>query len=575
MKKLFPYLKQFRREVISGPVFKLVEAIFELIVPLVMANIIDIGVKNADSGYVLQKGGLMIVLSAIGLACTLVCQYLAARASQGFGTVLRNSLFSHIGSLSHTELDKFGTPTLITRITSDVNQLQLALAMFIRLAVRAPFLVVGATIMAMSIDMKLSLIFLAVAVLIALALYLIMSRSTPFYSLVQKLLDRVSLLTRETLSGARPIRAFSRQRQQQDKFEEANDELQKTSVRVGRLSALLNPMTFLIVNTGIIAILWFGGQGVMAGDLQQGHIIALVNYMTQILLALIVVANLVILFTRAGASARRVTEVLETQPSIIDRGNTPLPFDANTPAVEFRDVSFRYVEGECELEHVSLKIGRGQWAGIIGGTGAGKTTLINLIPRFYDATAGEVLVSGENVKDYPLDELRGSIGIVPQRAVLFSGTVRENMRWGDGDATDEQIWEALEVAQAAGFVRRHKDGLNMRLSQNGQNLSGGQRQRLAIARALIRRPQLLILDDSMSALDFATEAALRKALRGFKEGMTVILVSQRAAALKTADSIIVLDDGEVSGRGTHDELFESNAVYREIVLSQTGGAGHA
>ncbi len=585
MKKLLKYLKGYRREVILGPVFKLTEAILELLVPLVMANIIDRGVKNADSAYVLRMGGLMVLLSAIGLLCALICQYFAAKASQGFGTVLRNKLFSHIGSFSHAEIDRFGTPTLVTRVTNDVTQLQQAVAMFIRLAVRAPFLLIGATVMAMAIDFETSIIFLIAAGGIALVLYLIMSRTVPFYGLVQKLLDRVSLLTRENLAGARVIRAFSKQKKEQNRFDDANSELMDASLRVGRLSALLNPITFLIVNAGIIAILWFGGMGVNTAVLEQGQIIALVNYMTQILLALVVLANLVVLFTKAGASAVRVNEVLDTQPSVLDGGSGKIAAREGAPIIEFKDVYFTY-EAEVarklregrpdkvedgdpyELYDVDLKITRGQMVGVIGGTGAGKSTLVHLIPRFYDATYGSVLVDGEDVRSYPLEQLRGKIGIVPQKSVLFAGTLRDNMRVGNSGAVDEQIEKALRVAQAAEFVGKWEEGLDTHIQQNGRNLSGGQRQRLAIARALVREPEILILDDAASALDFATEAALRRALKESVTPMTVIMVSQRASTLRYADQIIVLDDGEVSGIGTHEELFETNAVYREICLTQ-------
>ncbi len=568
MRALYKYLKGFKKELILGPAFKLIEAIFELIVPLVMASIIDVGVRNGDRDYVLQMGGVMVLLSAIGLCSTLVCQYFAAKASQGFGTVLRNKLFSHIISgLSHKEIDKIGTPSLITRMTNDINQLQVGMAMLIRLAVRAPFLVIGATVMAVSIDARLAFIFLAAAVGITVVLYFIMKKSGLLYSAVQKLLDRVGLLTRETLAGTRVIRAFSRQSEQKRKFNEANDELKQASVRVGRISALLNPLTYVIVNIAIIAILWFGGTNVNEGLLEQGQVVALVNYMTQIQLALIVVANLVIIFTKAGASGARVAEVLEMKGSV-QEGAADFTHSAKEDiAIELKDVFFCYASNEYELEDINLKIKRGQTVGVIGGTGAGKTTLINLIPRFYDATKGTVKVDGKNVRDYTFAELCGKIGMVPQKSSLFAGTIRQNMQWAKPNATDEEIQTALETAQAAEFVKQYKYGLDTNITQGGANLSGGQRQRLAIARALVGSPEILILDDSASALDFATDAALRKALYQMDE-LTVVMVSQRVGTLKNADSIVVMDDGRILGIGTHEELFETNDVYREICLSQ-------
>lgn len=570
MWRLAKYLKHYKKEVILGPIFKLTEAVLELIAPLIMASIIDIGIKNTDQDYIFRMGGLMILIAAIGLVCALICQYFAAKASQGFGTDLRNEMFAHIGALSHAEIDRVGTPSLITRITNDVNQLQVAVAMLIRLVIRAPFLVIGATVMAMIINLKLSLIFVAAAVGIAVILYLIMSRSVPFYRAIQKLLDRISLVTRENLSGTRVIRAFSRQADEKKRFGEAADDAQNASLRVGRISALLNPLTYLVVNMGIIAIVWFGGGAVNAGALEQGQIVALVQYMTQILLALIVVANLVVIFTKASASAARVNEVLDTEAGVTDSGNKAKQINASggVPKIEFRDVTFSYEGDEPELTDVSVKIMRGQTVGVIGGTGAGKSTFVNLIPRFYDVQEGAVLVDGENVKEYPFGQLRGQIGMVPQQAVLFTGTIRENMRWRDKNATDEEITAALKTAQAYEFVEKMKGKLDAPILQGGKNLSGGQKQRLTIARALVGNPEILILDDSASALDFATDAALRKAIRAYGEEITVIMVSQRATTVKNADKILVFDDGRVVGAGTHDELFETNGVYREICLSQ-------
>lgn len=571
MFSLLKYLKGYRKELFLGPFFKLVEAIFELIIPLVMADIIDTGIARGDTAYVYRMGGLMILLAAVGLASALTCQFFAARTSQGFGTVLRNEMFAHIHAMSQAEIDRFGVPSLVTRLTNDVNQLQQAVAMLIRLAIRAPFLVVGAIVMALIIDPYMSLIFIAAAVVIAWVLYAVMTRTVPFYRIAQKLLDNVSLRTRETLAGTRVIRAFSKQETEEEEFAEASEELKQTLVRVGRISALLNPLTFVIVNIGIIAILYFGGINVDSGLLAQGDIFALVQYMNQIMLALVVVANLVILFTRASASATRIKAVLDAKPSIVGGDSEGKPGTETT--VQFENVCFAYGAhgGRVEkyaLRNVSLKFGRGQTIGIIGGTGSGKSTLVDLIARFYDATEGAVYVDGENVKNYRLDVLRSRIGIVPQHAQLFAGTIRENMRWADPDATDEEIRAALSVAQA-GFVFDNPEGLDRYIEQDGRNLSGGQRQRLTIARALVGDPQILILDDSASALDFATDAALRAALAAYGGGeTTIIMVSQRASTLKNADQIVVMDEGEVSGVGTHDALFETNNVYREICLSQ-------
>ncbi len=571
MRKLVRYLRDFRKEVILGPLFKLTEAIFELIVPLVMAQIIDTGIRGNHPSYILRMGGVLVLLGVTGLLCALVCQYFAAKASQGVGTVLRNDLFRHINSLSYAEVDKIGTPSLLTRLINDVNQLQLAVAMLIRLVIRAPFLVLGSTVMAMLIDLRLSLIFLAAAPLIAGAIYLIMSRSIPFYKVTQKFLDRVSLITRENLSGARVIRAFSRQEAEQERFQEAASDIERTAVRVGKISALLNPATSVIVNLAIIAIIWFGGLQVDTGRLTQGEITALVSYMTQIMLALIVIANLVVIFTKASACGARVSEVLELAPSVTDAGNTAVfvRADAQTPKVSFEGVSFAYAGAqENALEDIGLCVRQGETIGVIGGTGSGKSTFVNLIPRFYDVTAGRVLIDGVDVKTYPFAELRGQIGVVPQKAVLFAGTLRENMQWRKADATDEEIYRALEIAQAAEFVNKLPEGLDTMLQQGGGNLSGGQRQRLTIARALVGSPQILILDDSASALDFATDAALRKALRSQTKGMTVFMVSQRAGTVRAADRIVVLDDGKIAGIGPHQELFERCAVYQEICLSQ-------
>ena len=573
MLKFARFLKQFKKEVLIGPVFKLTEAVFELIVPLVMAQIIDVGIANGDRGYVLRMGGVMVLLGLVGLGCALICQYCAARASQGFGTVLRSEMFRHINTLSHGEIDQIGTPSLITRITNDVNQLQLAVAMLIRLVVRAPFLVIGATVMALLLDWKLACIFFVAAPLMALVLYLVMSRSIPFYRIIQKKLDRISLITRENLSGVRVIRAFSRQEKEKERFAQASEDQMSTSIAVGRISALLNPLTSAIINLAIAAVIWFGGFRVDAGGMTQGEVIAFVNYLNQILLAMIVVANLVVIFTKAAASATRVDEVLQLHPSIVNRVSRPAQEIEGSPEIAFDAVSFAYPDaGAYSLSDISFTVARGQTLGIIGGTGCGKSTLVNLIPRFYEVSQGSLKVDGVDVRDYPMEQLRGKVGIVPQRAVLFSGTLRQNMQWRKQDATDEEIWQALETAQAASFVRKMPDGLDSVILQGGKNLSGGQKQRLTIARALVGEPEILILDDSASALDFATDAALRRAIAKFSAGrgnrMTTIIVSQRANTVRYADQIVVLDDGKAAGIGTHEQLLESCQIYREIYWSQ-------
>ena len=569
MLKLAKFLKRFRKEVIIGPIFKLTEAIFELIVPLVMAKIIDVGIANGDRAYVLKMGGVMVLLGLVGLGCALICQYCAARASQGFGTVLRSEMFAHINSLSHGEIDQIGTPSLITRITNDVNQLQLAVAMLIRLVVRAPFLVIGAAVMAVMLDWRLSLIFFIAGPLVALVLYLVMSRSVPFFKIIQRKLDRLSLITRENLSGVRVIRAFSRQEQEKKRFHEANTDQMETAISVGRISALLNPLTSAIVNLAIVAVVWFGGVRVQAGGMTQGEIIAFVNYLNQILVAMIVVANLVVIFTKAIASAARVNEVLEMHSSIVNKTNQPVQPVQDSPKICWEQVRFCYpAAGADALSDINRTIRRGQTVGIIGGTGCGKSTLVNLIPRFYEVSSGSIRVDGTDVRSYPIPQLRKKIGMVPQRAVLFSGTLRENMQWNKQDAGDEEIWQALRVAQAEEFVRKLPDGLDTRILQGGENLSGGQKQRLTIARALVGSPEILVLDDSASALDFATDAALRRAIAALDKEMTVLIVSQRANTVRYADQIVVLDDGKAVGIGTHEQLLESCEEYQEIYWSQ-------
>lgn len=629
MYPVITYLKPFKKQVILGPVFKIIEAIFELIMPLLMAKIIDYGVKSGDVGYVLKMGGLILGASIVCLGSTLVCQYFAAKASQGYGTLVRRELYSHINRLSYAELDRFGTASLSTRLINDVNQLQLAVAMLIRLVVRAPFLAIGAVIMAMLLDLKLSVVFLVATPLIVLTLAVITAKSVPYFKKMQGKLDRVSQITRESLSGARVIRAFSKQKDEQTRLDEASDDLTRTAVRVGRLSALLNPITSVILNAAIIAILWFGGMRVNAGSLSQGEIIAFVNYITQILLALIVVVNLAVIFTKAAASAARVNEVFLTEPSVRDdtkntpvsgknnavqqdkseaqaikntarpdnrkamtdksalMPDNPLRADAATPhsgtvpaadstengenpaapVVEFQDVSFGYT-GKNAIENISFAVGRGETLGIIGGTGSGKSTVVSLIPRLYEATEGAVLFHGVNVNDYPLADLRRRIGMVPQRAVLFTGTVRENIAFGLDGLSDEALEKAVSIAQAAEFVSAYPQKYDTPITQGGANLSGGQKQRLTIARALAREPEVLILDDASSALDFATDLALRRAIRKETADTAVIIISQRAASIRYADRILVLDDGRMAGLGTHGELMETCTVYQEICASQ-------
>ena len=571
MFKLIPYLKDFKKECFLGPLFKLLEAILELIVPLVMAKIIDIGVKSYDTSYIIKMGILIIILGIVGLGSALVCQYFAAKASQGFGTKLRNELFRHINSLSHSEIDNIGTPSLITRIINDVNQLQVAVAMAIRLGVRAPFIILGSAIMAMFINLKLSLIFFLSIPLIVLTLYLVMGKSIPLYRVIQKKLDKISLITRENLEGVRVVRAFSKQEVEKDRFNIAALDHSNTAIKVGKLSALLNPLTFMIMNFSIAFIVWFGGIGVNNGNFTQGEIIAFVNYMTQILLTLIVVANLVIIFTKASASATRVNEVLDTKSSIKEASSSTKVQATNNSSkiIEFKNVSFSYNNSkQYSLENISLSINKGETIGIIGGTGAGKSTLVNLIPRFYESTEGEIFINGENIKNYSIKDLRNLFGIVPQKAVLFTGSLRENMKWANKNASDEEILMALDIAQCSDFVNNLKDGLDTSVLQGGKNFSGGQKQRLTIARALVGSPKIIILDDSSSALDFATDLKLRQALNIHAKEITTIIVSQRASSIKNSDKIVVLDDGKLAGIGTHEELLENSEVYKEICLSQ-------
>ncbi|MEK4461123.1 MULTISPECIES: ABC transporter ATP-binding protein [Paenibacillus] len=570
MFKIAVYLKPYKKEAIIGPIFKLMEAILELILPTIVALIINNGVGNHDSAYVYRMGGLMVLMSLLGFGCSMVCQYYAARASQGFGTTLRNKMFRHITSLSYAELDTLGTPTLINRITNDVNQLQIAVAMLIRLVIRAPFICIGAILMSMILDFRLSLILIAATPVFGIILYFIITRSAPLYRKYQQKLDALALVLSENLSGIRVIRAFAKRRTEKERFDASSDDLTTTAIRVSRISALLGPMTTLVVNAAIIAILWVGGIHIDGGRLSQGEIIAFINYITQILLALIVVSNLVIIFTKASSSANRVNEVLGVKVSVSEEGNAVIAAPAPAaPAIQFDHVSFGYnTTGESALEDISLVINRGETVGLIGSTGSGKSTFVNLIPRFYDAVQGEVKVDGVNVRDYKLHQLREKIGIVPQKAVLFTGTIAENIRWGKEDATEEEIMQAASIAQAEEFIRKLPEGLNTQVSRGGLNLSGGQKQRLTIARAVVGKPSILILDDSSSALDFSTDAALRKALKESSQEMTVLLVSQRVSTVRQADKIMVFEEGRIAGVGTHEELMRGCEEYKEICLSQ-------
>lgn len=567
MLKLARYLKHFLPHVTIGPICKLTEAIFELIVPLVMANIIDIGIAQGDTDYIWRNGLILVILAVCGLSCALVCQYMASVASQGVGTRLRSDLYKHINTLSHKELDKLGTAALVTRVSNDVNAVQTAVAMLIRLVVRAPFLVIGATIMAFSISPRLSLIFFGAMIAIVLVMFPIMKVTVKLFKKQQKSLDGISRITRENLSGVRVVRAFSRQEHEQERFEENAEEFRKAAVRAGRINALLNPAIFIAVNTAYVLIVWFGGGFADTGTdgLTQGLVIALVNYMTQISLALVVVANLVTIFTRAAASSSRINEIFEMKPSVVGAEKSPTQ-DKNAPAIKFDKVRFAYSTGDDALEDISFDLNRGEVLGVIGGTGSGKSTVVNLLCRFYDVDSGEVRINGVNVKDYPTNELRRIISLVPQKTELLSGTLRENMTLGRDDITDEQIYKALEIAQAKEFTDNLDGGLDAKILQGGKNFSGGQKQRLSIARAVAQSPEILILDDSSSALDYATDAKLREALKTLP--MTCVIISQRANSIRHANKILVLDDGKAVGLGTHAQLLKTCEIYREICLTQ-------
>lgn len=567
MIKLARYLKEFKLNVTIGPICKLTEAIFELIVPLVMAQIIDVGIKNGDESYIWQHGIILIILAVCGLGFALVCQYMASVASQGVGTRLRADLYAHINTLSFKELDKLGTAAMVTRITNDVNQVQTAVAMLIRLVVRAPFLVIGATIMSFSISPRLSLIFFGAMAAIVLVMVPVMKATVKLFKKQQKSLDGISRITRENLSGVRVVRAFARQDYEKERFEAEAEEYRAFAVKAGRINAVLNPAIFIAVNVAYLLIVWLGGGFTDAGidGLTQGKVIALVNYMTQISLALVVVANLVTIFTKAAASSARINEIFEMKSSL-EYPETSPKTDENAPIVEFDKVNFSYSGEENSLENISFTLKKGETLGIIGGTGSGKTTLANLLGRFYDVSSGAVKIGGADVRDYPAEELRAKIAVVPQKTELLSGTLRYNMTLGRTDISDEQIYRALETAQAKEFTDGLEDGLEAKVLQGGKNFSGGQKQRLAIARAVAKGADIIIFDDSSSALDYSTDAKLRKAL-GEMADITCVIISQRPNSIRHADKIIVLDDGQAVGIGTHDELLKTCGVYREICKS--------
>lgn len=569
MLKLARYLKLYLKETIIGPIAKLTEAVFELLVPFIMSKLIDNGIGNNDKSYILKTGGILFLFGFLGLSFALICQYFASKASQGIGTALRNDLFRHINTLSTSQIDKIGSSSLVTRLNSDVNQLQLAVAMLIRLAVRAPFLIIGSTIAAMLIDLKLSVIFLITAPLLAFVLYEVMKHSIPFYKTIQKKLDNVSLLTKEGLSGARVIRAFSKQKYEEEKFNKTSDELSDISMNVGKISALLTPLTFLIMNTAVVFILWFGGKRVNTGNFTQGEIIAFINYITSIMLTMVVLANIIVIFTKASASATRVNEIFALKPEIVEKTKEDIETYSSAPVVEFKNVSFSYNEdSECAIENVSFKINRSERIGFIGGTGSGKSTLLSLITRIYDTSSGNVFIKGRNIKDYSFRQLRKTVTAAEQKNVLLSGTVRENITISDKSITDGDIFEALEIAQAKDFVENNPDGLDHFIEQGGQNLSGGQRQRLCIARAIAAKPDILILDDSTSALDFSTEAKLRNAVNSYLHDTTIITSTQRVGCIMHCDKIFVIDDGRIVGEGIHLELYNTCEIYREICDSQ-------
>ncbi len=567
MKKLFIFLKDYKKETVLAPLFKLLEAFFELLVPLVMANIIDKGITNADMGYIGTMGGLLLALAVVGLISSITAQYFAAKAAVGFGTKLREALFSHIQGLNFTNIDKVGTSTMITRMTSDVNQVQFGVNMVLRLFLRSPIIVFGAMIMAFTIDVKSALVFAVAIPVLSIVVFGIMLFTIPMYRKVQNALDKVLGITRENLTGVRVIRAFHQEDEEEENFKQHNQKLASLQMFVGKISACMNPVTYVVVNAAIIALIYMGAVQVNIGNLTQGEVVAIINYMSQILIELIKLANLIITITKALACADRVAAVfdIKNEETI---SNAPQG-EAKKSYLEFENVSLMYEgAGDKSLENMSFTVEKGETIGIIGGTGSGKSSLVNLIPGFYPATEGRILLEGKDIKSIPEDTLRNQIGIVPQKAVLFKGTIRSNLQWGKADATEEQMWEAIDIAQAREVVEGKSGQLDAPVSQNGKNFSGGQKQRLTIARALVRKPDILILDDSASALDYATDAKLRKAIRDIQHKTTTFIVSQRASTILHADKIIVLDDGEIVGLGTHSELLENCEVYQEIYYSQ-------
>ena len=568
MKYLLNYIKIYKKESILGPLFKLLEASFELLVPLVVSAIIDVGIANRDVPYIVCMVLLMVALGVIGLVCSITAQYFAAKAAVGFTAKVRSALFAHIQSLSYTEMDTMGTSTLITRMTSDMNQVQNGVNLVLRLFLRSPFIVFGAMIMAFTIDVKSAMVFVVTIPALSVVVFGVMLISMPLYKKVQAGLDRILRRTRENLSGVRVIRAFNKEESEIQQFDEENRQLTKMQMFVGRISALMNPITYVIINVATLVLIWTGAWQVEGGILTQGQVVALVNYMSQILVELIKLANLVITVTKAWACANRIESIFDQQSSM-QYPKQSVQEDPIADVITFENVGLTYKNAGAEsLSNLNFSIHRGQTVGIIGGTGAGKTSLVNLIPRFYDASQGRVLVNGVDVREYPQDQLRDKIGIVPQKAVLFGGSIADNLRWGKEDATREELMDALRISQAEEFVEKREGGIDAMVAQNGKNLSGGQRQRLTIARALVRKPEILILDDSASALDYATDAKLRKAIRQMDPSVTVLIVSQRAASIQYADQIIVLDDGEAVGIGTHQELLQNCPVYQEIYYSQ-------
>ena len=575
MKKLLVYLKDYKKETVLAPLFKLLEASFELLVPLVMAAIIDTGIGNSDTGYILRMCMVLILLGIVGLVCSITAQYFAAKAAVGFAAKMKHALFGHIQSLSFTEMDTIGTPTLITRMTSDANQVQNGVNMVLRLFLRSPFIVFGAMVMAFTIDVKAALIFVVAIPLLSIVVFGIMMITMPLYKKVQSGLDAVMGITRENLTGIRVLRAFNKEESEIDRFEETNGALTLLQKHVGKFSALMNPLTYIIINAAVIALVWMGAWRVENGAITQGEVVALVNYMSQILVELIKLANLIVTITKAIACGNRIQSVFEIQSSMSAPERAEGTAEKETAAEEgaysvvFDHVCLTYKNAGAEsLTDISFAAKRGETIGVIGGTGSGKSSLVNLIPRFYDVTKGRILVDGKDVREYPIEKLRGKVGMVLQKAVLFTGSVRDNLLWGKEDATQEELERALSISQAKEFVEAKEGGLDAKIAQGGKNLSGGQRQRLTIARALVRNPSILILDDSASALDYATDAALRKALREMEDGPTVFIVSQRASSIRHADQIIVLDDGEAVGIGTHESLLATCPVYQEIYYSQ-------